>query len=81
MLRVKKACYFIRISIFLNLPFFYHLPVNSFIFTNLPVNLKPGISSTLPRTDTCSKCDEFKIKIEAIKIELYFNFIRSLNNN
>ena len=26
-----------------------------------------------PRTDTCSKCNEFKIKIEAIKIELSFN--------
>ena len=25
------------------------------------------------RTDTCFKCDEFKIKIEAMKIELSFN--------
>ena len=35
---------------FLFLPFFYHLPVNSIIFTNLPVNLKAGKSSTLRRT-------------------------------
>ena len=32
---------------FLFLPFFYHLPVNSLIFTNLLVNLKAGKSSTL----------------------------------
>ena len=32
------------------LPFFYHLPVNSLIFTNLPVNLKAGKSSTLAPT-------------------------------
>jgi len=34
------------------LPFFYHLPVKSLIFTNLPVNLKAGKSSTLPGTTT-----------------------------
>ena len=32
-----------------------------------------NISFGYPRTHTCSKCDEFKIKIEAIKIELSFN--------
>jgi hypothetical protein len=33
------------------LPFFYHLPVNSLLFTNLPVNLKGGKSSTLVLLD------------------------------
>lgn len=36
-------------------------------------NTSFNISFGYPRTDTCSKCDEFKIKIDAIKIELSFN--------
>nr|XP_047129771.1 uncharacterized protein LOC124809804 isoform X1 [Hydra vulgaris] len=35
-------------------------------------NTSFNISFGYPRTDTCSKCDEFKIKIDAIKIELSF---------
>ena len=45
-------------------------------------NINFNISFGYPRTDTCSKCDEFKIKIEAIKIELSFNSeCKNLNNN
>ncbi len=36
-----------KFSINIFLPFFYHLPVKSLFFTNLPVNLKAGKSSTL----------------------------------
>ncbi len=36
---------------FIFLPFFYHLPVKSLFFTNLPVNLKAGKSSTLFKTN------------------------------
>ena len=36
-------------------------------------NTNFNISFGYPRTDTCSKCDEFKIKIESIKIELSLN--------
>ena len=36
-------------------------------------NTNFNISFGYPMTHTCSKCDEFKIKIKAIKIELSFN--------
>ena len=36
-------------------------------------NTNFNISFGYPRTDSCSKYDEFKIRIEAIKIELSFN--------
>ncbi len=40
----------LKFSKFIFLPFFYHLPVKSIFFTNLPVNLKAGKSSTLVPT-------------------------------